>query len=327
MSKHTSAAEAEFHLQQAAEWLTKLNSGEFSTDDERELNAWRAANPGHELAWRKVQSTWRVMDVLTGSRIPGSEPLRHERQRRISKGVRFGQQRGSRAVALAACLLIAVSLIMLNPPFALQADVMTGKGEQRTITLADNSQVMLNTGTALALRYSDKERRLELLDGEAFFKVAKGKAQPFVVGIAGNEVRAIGTAFNVRREPGGVEVELVEGIVELQYSENQRRTRLKAGESARVSSQGIAVKKHLESDMALWRDGYLAFDRLPLSDAIAQINRYRTGRIILLNNRYAGHRVSGLFRLNALDQAVDSLKAVVPGIKLRSITPYLIVLS
>ncbi|NOU22117.1 MAG: hypothetical protein HOO93_10070 [Methyloglobulus sp.] len=61
--------------------------------------------------------------------------------------------------------------------------------------------------------------------------------------------------------------------------------------------------------------------------AIDQINRYRTGHIILLNGEFANKRVSGLFRLNALDQAVDSLKAAVPGIQIRTLTPYLIVLS
>ncbi|NOU22116.1 MAG: FecR family protein, partial [Methyloglobulus sp.] len=262
--------------------------------------------------------------------IPGSEPLLQERYPHLQdrNPTNPPKHQGSyRILAIACCILFAISLTFLNPPLSWQADYLTGKGEQRTITLADSSRVMLNTDTSVAIHFDKNLRRVELLEGEAFFEVAKGKPQAFVVTVSGNEVRAVGTAFNVRRDSSQTEVDLVEGIVDLQNSQRQQPTRLQAGQSARISAEGITTKTESSEGMALWRDGYLQFDGLPLKAAIDQINRYRTGHIILLNGEFANKRVSGLFRLNALDQAVDSLKAAVPGIQIRTLTPYLIVLS
>lgn len=330
MPKHPTPAESEMLLQQASGWLAKLHSGEFTDDEKKHLTQWRNANPAHEQAWQQVQSVWQGMEGLRGRAIPGSEPLLQERYPHLQdrNPTNPPKHQGSyRILAIACCILFAISLTFLNPPLSWQADYLTGKGEQRTITLADSSRVMLNTDTSVAIHFDKNLRRVELLEGEAFFEVAKGKPQAFVVTVSGNEVRAVGTAFNVRRDSSQTEVDLVEGIVDLQNSQRQQPTRLQAGQSARISAEGITTKTESSEGMALWRDGYLQFDGLPLKAAIDQINRYRTGHIILLNGEFANKRVSGLFRLNALDQAVDSLKAAVPGIQIRTLTPYLIVLS
>ncbi|MEI8570426.1 FecR family protein [Methylomonas sp. LW13] len=229
-------------------------------------------------------------------------------------------------LAVACCAMLAVTLTALYPPAFWRADYTTGKGEQRSVTLADGSRVMLNTATALAIHFDAGTRRVELLAGEAFFDVAKNPQRPFVVTAAGSEVRAVGTAFAVKRQSEQTEVELVEGIVEIQDGQ-QHQERLTAGQSASIGASSIALKSvgHPDS-MALWRDGYLQFDGLPLSDAIAQINQYRPGRVVLLNTALADKRISGLFRLDALDQAIASLKAAVPELQIVSITPYLVVL-
>jgi transmembrane sensor len=78
--------------------------------------------------------------------------------------------------------------------------------------------------------------------------------------------------------------------------------------------------------MALWREGYLQFDNLPLQEAVEQINQYRQGRVVLLNTALANKRISGLFRLDALDQAVASLKDAVPELQTISMTAYVVVL-
>ena len=234
---------------------------------------------------------------------------------------RFRRRLLSLAVACSAVLAMTVCY----PPSLMQADYSTGKGEQRSVILADGSRVTLNTDSALAIHFDDSVRRVELLQGEAFFEVAKREHQPFVVTAEGRSVRAVGTAFNVQLRPSQTKVELVEGIVEIE--DGQHRERLHAGQTALIGADHIAVPTASPSaNMALWREGYLQFDGLPLREAVAQINRYRPGRVLLLNDDLADKRVSGLFRLDALDQALAGLKSAVPELQTVGITPYLVVL-
>lgn len=349
--------DAERLLEQACAWLTQLHSGEFSASAQQELHAWRAADSTHEQAWQRAQRLWDGLGQLRGRRvIPGAQPLPSEAGRqghdadlvasnpvvtadsrrrgrdslrrltgRVNTNTRSRRGR-SVSLAVACCALLAVTLTALYPPVFWRADYLTGKGEQRSVTLADGSRVMLNSATALAIHFDDNLRRVELLTGEAFFDVAKNAQRPFVVSSAGSEVRAIGTAFNVQRQSAQTQVELLEGIVEIQDAQ-QHRERLTAGQSALVSGHAIALQTAKRPEnMALWRDGYLQFDGLPLHQAVAQINQYRPGRVVLLNPALADKRISGLFRLDALDQALASLNAAVPELQVVSVTPYLVVL-
>jgi transmembrane sensor len=209
----------------------------------------------------------------------------------LSRPARF--RRGKSALAETCSALLAITLTAFYPPVWWQADYLTGKGERREIVLADGSRVLLNTESALAVYFDDAVRRVELVQGEAFFEVAKDASPPFVVTASGSAVRAVGTAFNVRRATHQVHVELAEGIVDVQDPQYLRRVRLQAGQTALIGSGTIDVNlARYPENFALWRDGYLQFDGVPLQAAIEQINRYRPGRVVLLNNRLADRRVS-----------------------------------
>jgi transmembrane sensor len=265
------------------------------------------------------------MEGLRGRTIPGSEPLLQERYCKTRSPHAAQPRYRRRLLSLAVACSAVLGMTVCYPPSLIQADYSTGKGEQRSVTLADGSRVTLNTDSALAIHFDDSARRVELLQGEAFFEVAKREHQPFVVTAEGRSVRAVGTAFNVQLRPSQTKVELVEGIVEIE--DGQHRERLHAGQTALIGADHIAVPSASPSaNMALWREGYLQFDGLPLREAVAQINRYRPGRVLLLNDALADKRVSGLFRLDALDQALASLKSAVPALQTVGITPYLVVL-
>lgn len=322
-------AEPERLLEQACSWLSQMHSGEFSLLRQRQLAVWRSADPAHEQAWQQAQATWRAMEPLRGRTIPGSEPLLQERYcKRQTVEIRPSRYRRVKpALAAACCAVFAVALTLFYPPLLWQADYTSGKGERRTLTLADGSRVTLNTDSALAVRFDDAVRRVELLQGEAFFEVAKDAAHPFVVTAAGSEVRAVGTAFDVQWRSGQIAVELVEGIVDIQDAQRLYHERLRPGQTAVIGADRIALQASRQPEsLASWRDGYLQFDGLPLQEAIAQINRYRKGRVMLLNADLADKRVSGLFRLDALDQAVTSLKTAVPELQIATLTPYFVVL-
>lgn len=328
MTSQSTPSDAERLLDEACGWLAKLHSGDFSPTEQQRLAAWRAAAADHEHAWQKAQALWQGMQGLRGRSIPGSAPLLQERYRKPAShpAPRRFQERKLKWAA-ACCAALAVTLTAFYPPRLWQADYLTSKGEQRSITLADGSRVMLNSDSALKVHFDDAIRRIELLQGEAFFEVAKDANHPFVVTTAGREVRAVGTAFDVLRQAGRTRVELIEGIVDIQDAQHNRHQRLRAGQTAVISADTVDIQSNRQPEnMALWRDGYLQFDGLPLNEAVAQLNRYRPGKVVLLNQALADKRISGLFRLDALDQAVASLKNAVPQLQIINITPYLVVL-
>jgi transmembrane sensor len=91
----------------------------------------------------------------------------------------------------------------------------TDIGEQRTLALTDGSTVELNARTKIRVAYTDQTRTIELLEGQALFKVAKDPNRPFVVGSDGTRVRAVGTQFDVYKKSNGTQVTVVEGRVAL----------------------------------------------------------------------------------------------------------------
>ena len=331
MSSEPTPSDTDRLLEEACAWLTRRNSGEMGTSDRKALAEWRASSFAHEQAWRRAERLWQGLEPLRGRRgLPGSQPLSQEHRPSLQIPAISRSQRRRRllpALAVACTVLLAVTLCTRYPPIYWQADYLTEKGERLSKTLADGSKVTLNTASAVKIEFDGETRRIRLLAGEAFFEVAKDAVHPFVVSAEEGEVRAVGTAFSVQRRDGLLQVELVEGVVDVADRRHRQKALMQAGQVARIDAEAIRIQPPPRTDsLAVWREGYLQFDGLPLREAVEQINRYRPGRVVLLNNRLAVYRVSGLFRLDALDQAVDTLKDAVPGLRKTAVTSRLIVL-
>lgn len=157
----------------------------------------------------------------------------------------------------------------------------TGKGEVREILLADGSVIKLNTDSKVAVRYTEKQRNIQLLAGEALFDVAKNKARPFVVQANDTLVRAVGTSFTVSMLPQKpIRVLVKEGVVELKSASAvaPKPVRVKANSQAVVASGAPIVATPIaETKLAhnlAWEYGRLAFDDQTLQDAAAEYARY-----------------------------------------------------
>jgi len=119
--------------------------------------------------------------------------------------------RGAR-LALAASMLVAIAGAF-TWLYTQRGTYSTDIGEQRSITLADGSTVDLNARTRIRVRMSEQDRRVELLEGQALFQVAKDKSRPFIVRSNDTQVRAVGTQFDVYRRKTGTTVTVLEGRV------------------------------------------------------------------------------------------------------------------
>ena len=180
----------------------------------------------------------------------------------------------------------------------------------RELALADGSQVVLARGAVLEPVFSDTERRVRLLSGEAVFDVAHDAARPFVVEAGPVQARVLGTRFNVSQWSGGVSVTVLDG--EVGWAANGApATRLGAGEGVAVLADGRANPFEVElSAYADWRSGWVSASRMPLGEIIEKLDRDGDVGVSLAPDVPAYAPVSGRFRLSQSEDTVQSLAAL-----------------
>jgi len=229
---------------------------------------------------------------------------------------------------------VAVGAIWLRQGSELQT-LSTAVGQQRNVTLADGSIVTLNTNTIVDTDMVETDlrrrtREIYLRKGEAHFQVAHDRSRPFLVHAGDAVVRAVGTAFEVRvLTDQHVDVVVNEGRVEVQAaipaSQNagaQPRSvtatavrALNAGERLSTASLDYAVMpitaQQLSTELA-WREGAIIFDGEPLSEAIAEIERYTDARIVVSDPEVGALRVGGRFRTGNVQEFFDALQTALP---------------
>ena len=172
--------------------------------------------------------------------------------------------------------------------------------QRAQITLADGTKVWLNSESTLSYRsdFGRRDRDVEL-DGEAYFEVAKNKEIPFYVNTETNQVRVVGTHFNVCAYKGSNEFEttLVEGIVDIYAYDNERPlTRLTKNEFF-GSYQGKYKKAVLPSyDYLRWREGLYCFDDSPFSCILTKLEKYYNVKITVENPKVLNYRCTGKFK-------------------------------
>jgi transmembrane sensor len=175
----------------------------------------------------------------------------------------------------------------------------TAIGEIRQVPLSDGSVVAINTQSAVEVAMHPDKREVTLTRGEAWFKVAHDKTRPFVVSAGRIRIRAVGTAFSVRRHDEGADVQVTEGVVETwTLGEEGRRVQVAAGSKAYVAEyeppkpiQGLDIERSLA-----WREGQIVLEGETLDEAVAQFNRYNTRKLVISDAALANEKLVGQFR-------------------------------
>lgn len=323
-------------LEEAMDWLLRLQDAPHDAEVVRQFEAWRSRSPLHDSAWAKARRTWQLM----GDVPPSYEHLWKDshggagallyRDHAATNG-RRGRWRGRVAGAIAAAA-VALILVFVVPAIMLrmQADYVTATAENRAITLEDGSVATLGASSAIAAKFTDKQRNVTLLSGEAFFEVKPDPSRPFVVAADGVEVTVLGTAFDVRLSSAGVAVELAHGSVNVARDHDGARhdNSLTPGEMIVVDRQtGQALRSRIaQQDIAAWRAGQLFVTNATIGSVVEQLQRYHGAWIMTPDGSLAAQRVTGLYDLRDPDRALRAL--VQPyGAHVRTISPYLRILS
>jgi transmembrane sensor len=275
---------------QAARWVVRADQGDLSGQTRDELEAWLAADPRRRGAFARAEAAWSLMDRARafGTEPEASAPKFQVGRRSLLAGL---------GAAAAACVAVVVG------PRLFSARYGTALGEIRRVPLSDGSMAAINTDTALDVAMSPRLRHVKLDKGEAWFEVAKDARRPFVVESGPVRVRAVGTAFSVRRRDGGCEVLVTEGVVEVWSEEiGQTPRRVSAGERTFVSDAAgattpapaaLEINRHLA-----WRDGQIVLDGDGFGEAAAEFNRYNSRKIVIVGQGLADEKLVGWFRTN-----------------------------
>lgn len=289
--------------EQAWVWLRLLHSGDVRQWDLDGFKRWVRISPQHQAAFSAARQEWEQVRQASAAMAPA--PLRTTRLARPGRRLFLGA-----AVSAAAVAGVAV----VHPPFDLWAapeewgaDDRTVVGEQRSLQLDDRVHLTLNTHTSIRRQVvADQVAGIELLGGEAAVDL-KSAGRAFAVSAGVGRSTSDNGRFEVRYLDDKVCVTCLAGSVSVRHP---------AGERVLGARQQMVYDRHALSSIAAvepqqvsaWRHGELRFNEVALDKVIDEINRYRPGKVVLMNAAVRNRPVSGSFYIASLDLALSQLQ-------------------
>jgi transmembrane sensor len=289
---------------EASAWIVRLHGPHRSAELEAGFRLWLNQHPENAQEFERVTAIWEAAPHATTAGLP-----RVTHWKRPSTPHRW---------TFATALLVACGAgVWLAVTYSRDPVFVTGIGEQRLVPLDDGTRLTLNSDSELKIDYTPDTRRVRLIRGEAFFEVAHNPRRPFVVIARDQQVTAVGTAFEVRCEPDHIDVTLVEGKVTVTSTADKaiahlqdsvltppssalkplpRRYLMTPGERLRIAKAGSSKMDEPRVEaVTAWRRGEVMLDDTPLSDAVAEMNRYNKSALVIDESRIANLKVSGIY--------------------------------
>jgi transmembrane sensor len=310
-------------LEEAAAWRVRL--AEQDLESSAELCEWLAADERNFSAWRQVQDRWSLFaEHATAPEVINlrRQALAHAHEAGRGRWVRSKRFAVAHSLGIAAGILVAtVGALFL---WMQQPDVYsTRAGERRVVTLADGSQIALDSRSEVRVRYSAHARELTLAKGQARFDVAHDVERPFTVTAADHKVIATGTAFNMDLFGPSLLVTLIEGhVIIASVSANTEPAQtdtvispinLDAGEQVVFSPETPPSVARVNLGQATaWENGEIVFENDTLSTVVARINRYARHGVVIADTQTSQLRISGVFHTGDIDGFVSTIVAYLP---------------
>lgn len=303
----------------AVEWLVELQAADHDEATHEAFQRWLAAHPDHKLAWQHIETVNTRFNGLTsplGSSVAKAvlTPRRSLKRRQIIKTLVVILFAGSTGWWVDEKI----------PWLAWTADERTHIGQRRNITLADGSRVVLNTDTAINIRFTANERRLQLVRGEILVTTNQDSAsvvRPFIVETAQSELRPLGTRFTIHQQTTSNRLSVFEGAVEIRLRQDiNYRHIVQVGEQVDFSNQGIHEIHPADDTSTAWSNGMIIASSMRLADFLAELDRHRPGKLNC-DPAVADLRVSGTYPLTDPEDILDALQTTLP-VKIQYFTRY-----
>lgn len=307
-------------LNAAAVWYSRLRSDAESDSAWTDFAAWLVADDANRIAFDQVEVLYADLDALA----PDLDLIGRSKPAVLSNVVRLPPPRPRPSpvrlglgglVALAASLAVFIGIRLIHVD-GTAVRYVTQTGETRTVVLADGTRIEMNTGSTLSVAFSARERRITLEKGEALFQVARDPTRPFLVAVAGRDVRDTGTVFNILHDRDRTVVTVESGSVSISPAGaplSDRSVQLAAGDQLAVQEGAGEIVDHVDPAQATsWRDGYLTYKGAPLSVVVADLNRYFSGHIVLTDKDAGARRFSGVLKVDDEDAVLNRLAQLLP---------------
>lgn len=293
-------------LDAAIAWQLCLDCGQASEAEREEFAKWYAAHEEHARAWLQLGL---VDQKLSRASRPGRNALLRSRDQAHARMRRLG--RGLAGLVLACGLGLAL-VKQYAPIDYWLADQRTGTGEQRSLRLADNTVVRLNTHSAIDVKFDARERRVVLRDGEILVETAShDDPRPFIVETRDGRMRALGTRFLVRREDDGTLLTVLQSAVAAHPEQANEERIFQAGQQVLIQAGSLSHAQPVPMGADAWTQGMLVVDNARLADVLTELARYRPGYLAAAPD-VANLRITGSFPLNDTDLALRALTPTLP---------------
>ena len=319
---------------EAEQWWTTLREGELSRADRERFVDWLQAAPKNVSEYLELADFWRDLGAVGGDTEVEAilaEVETHDNIVPLSGSISTALPSKARThrpwLAAAACALVVLAgaLALLQPSDVL---ISTAVGEQRSITLADGSLIKLNTRTTIRHRFDESTRRVELIEGEALFDVARDEQQPFIVTAGATEVRVLGTSFNVYKQSDlEATVSVLEGRVTVRATglitadqagsaagdmlqPSPSEVELTDGQQIHIrpKEKVTPVKEVPPEKVVEWTTRRITFENTALSDVVAEFNRYNTSQLRVDDPDLALLELNGVFKPHSQDDLLEYLQ-------------------
>jgi transmembrane sensor len=312
---------------EACEWIVRYMSGRMTPADLAAMQAWYCRSEAHASAYAEARRLWKELGPIAAAREQAL--AREQRVARVSTALSVPV---GRRIVLGGAIAASAAYVVARPPLGLwpsyaewSADYRTGTGEQRQVTLAQSVSLDLNTRTSIAIRSQAADAaHVEVIAGEAVIATRAGAMSLTVLAGSGRVV-STRAEFDLRCDDGRVAVTCLRGDVTVKRSDAS--TLLHANQQVSYSDREIGAVATVDPEIVTaWRKGLLIFEAAPLADVIAEINRYRPGRIVLLNDDLGRRRLTARLKTAETDVIVDQIERIFAA-KVRRLPGGIVLLS
>lgn len=223
------------------------------------------------------------------------------------------------AATIAILLAAAIGLYLMRHTSAeiQYLTITTQRGEQRTVTLPDGSQVRLNAESSITFpeQFTALETRNVELAGEAFFDVVRDEAKPFIIRSGDLVTTVLGTSFNIRSYPEDetIAVTVASGKVSIEAAAGQHQTGsqlLVPGEQGLYNKASANINKsHVTLERFLaWKDGTILLEGASLKEATDILGRWYNAEFVFKNPDLKKCTIDGKFRNDQLANILENLR-------------------
>jgi transmembrane sensor len=172
--------------------------------------------------------------------------------------------------------------VITTPSAIEQYSASTAQGNTYMVTLPDGTEVWLNAASKLDFpsRFDGQNRKVSI-EGEAFFKVSKDKNHPFIVESNGQQLRVLGTQFNINSYPDekSINTTLIEGSVQVNAAD--QRVLLKPGQQSTIVAGQTIVVSEVDTTLATaWKNNKFIFENNDIQSVMRMIQRWYNVEVV-----------------------------------------------